>query len=59
MKFRLMAALLAGTSIFAAQAHAEPVKIGIANFGPHPVLDSVIYCRKLWQKFKPVNQNWS
>ena len=34
MKFRLMAALLAGTSIFAAQAHAEPVKIGIANFGP-------------------------
>ena len=42
MKFRLMAALLAGTSIFAAQAHAEPVKIGIANFGPHPGLDSVV-----------------
>ena len=42
MKIRLMAALLAGTAFFAAQANAEPVKIGIANFGPHPVLDSVV-----------------
>ena len=42
MKFRLIAALLAGTSFFATQAIAEPVKIGIANFGPHPVLDSVV-----------------
>lgn len=37
-----MAALLAGTSLFAVQALAEPIKIGIANFGPHPVLDSVV-----------------
>jgi putative tryptophan/tyrosine transport system substrate-binding protein len=42
MKFRLMAALLAGTALFATQVNAEAIKIGIANFGPHPVLDSVV-----------------
>ena len=45
MKLRLSAALIVGASLIAAQAssvQAEAIKIGIMNFGPHPVLDAVV-----------------